>query len=73
MSRRKPTKLGNKILLSDSMGRNRRLEHLLSTLMTDALPHYCPLRQCGPDLEFQRADIDVKKRQNIAERKFHQT
>ncbi|KAJ7792633.1 hypothetical protein B0H13DRAFT_1675711, partial [Mycena leptocephala] len=44
--------------------RNRRLDHLLSTLLTEVLPYYA-LKQRRQELGFEGPDIEVKKRQNI--------
>ncbi|KAJ7779821.1 hypothetical protein B0H16DRAFT_1359575 [Mycena metata] len=47
--------------------RNRRLDHLLSTLTMDVLPYFA-LKQRRQALGFEGVDIEVKKRQNIVER-----
>ncbi|KAJ7112174.1 hypothetical protein C8R44DRAFT_632265, partial [Mycena epipterygia] len=43
---------------------NRRLDHLLSTLLTQVLPYYA-LKQCRQELRFEGPDIEVKKRRDI--------
>ncbi|KAJ7161196.1 hypothetical protein C8R46DRAFT_905421 [Mycena filopes] len=47
--------------------RNRRLDHLLSTLLADVLPYYA-LKQRRQALGFEGVDIEVKKRKDIIER-----
>ncbi|KAJ7511852.1 hypothetical protein B0H11DRAFT_1653261, partial [Mycena galericulata] len=47
--------------------RNRRLDHLLSTLLDEVLPYYA-LKQCRQQLGFEGPDIEVKKRQDIIKR-----
>ncbi|KAJ7749398.1 hypothetical protein B0H16DRAFT_1551332 [Mycena metata] len=47
--------------------RNRRIDHLLSTLLTEVLPYYA-LKQRRQDLGFEGIDIEVKKRQDIVKR-----
>ncbi|KAJ7110913.1 hypothetical protein C8R44DRAFT_633670 [Mycena epipterygia] len=47
--------------------RNRRLDHLLSTLLTEVLPYYA-LKQRRQDFGFEGVDIEVKKRQDVIER-----
>ncbi|KAJ7818247.1 hypothetical protein B0H13DRAFT_1922384 [Mycena leptocephala] len=47
--------------------RNRRLDHLLSTLLTEVLPYYA-LKQRRQELGFEGPDIEVKKRQDITKR-----
>ncbi|KAJ7903943.1 hypothetical protein B0H13DRAFT_1620966, partial [Mycena leptocephala] len=44
--------------------RNRRLDHLLSALLTQVLPYYA-LKQRRQELGFDGPDIEVKKRQDI--------
>ncbi|KAJ6575590.1 hypothetical protein DFH09DRAFT_834273, partial [Mycena vulgaris] len=46
---------------------NRRLDHLLSTLMDAALPYYA-LKQRRQEFGFEGPDIEVKKRQQIIKR-----
>ncbi|KAJ6475882.1 hypothetical protein DFH09DRAFT_1469505, partial [Mycena vulgaris] len=47
--------------------RNRRLDHLISTLTTEVHPYYA-LKQRRQDLGFEGPDIEVKKRQDITKR-----
>ncbi|KAJ7092324.1 hypothetical protein B0H15DRAFT_905686 [Mycena belliarum] len=47
--------------------RNRRLDHLLSTLLNDVLPYYA-LKQRRQELGFEGVDIEVKKRCDVMER-----
>ncbi|KAJ7163665.1 hypothetical protein C8R46DRAFT_829072, partial [Mycena filopes] len=47
--------------------RNRRLDHLLNTLMTEVLPYYA-LKQRRQDFGFEGPDIEVLKRQEISKR-----
>ncbi|KAJ6552240.1 hypothetical protein DFH09DRAFT_1038848 [Mycena vulgaris] len=47
--------------------RNRRLDHLIKTLVDDVLPYYA-LKQRRQDYGFEGPDIEVKKRQKIIER-----
>ncbi|KAF7372258.1 SWIM-type domain-containing protein [Mycena venus] len=47
--------------------RNRRLDHLISTLINDVLPHYA-LKQRRQDLGFEGPDLEVKKRQDVLRR-----
>ncbi|KAJ6551883.1 hypothetical protein B0H19DRAFT_940892 [Mycena capillaripes] len=47
--------------------RNRRMDHLLNTLISDVLPYYA-LKQRRQDLGFEGIDIEVKKRQDIVKR-----
>ncbi|KAJ7270577.1 hypothetical protein C8J57DRAFT_998235, partial [Mycena rebaudengoi] len=47
--------------------RNRRLDHLLSTLINDVLPYYA-LKQRRQELGFEGPDMEVKKRRDIVER-----
>ncbi|KAF7371682.1 hypothetical protein MVEN_00024400 [Mycena venus] len=47
--------------------RNRRMDHLLSTLVTEVLPYYS-LKQRRQDLGFEGIDIEVKKREDIVKR-----
>ncbi|KAJ7134094.1 hypothetical protein C8R46DRAFT_1235275 [Mycena filopes] len=47
--------------------RNRRIDHLLSTLTTEVLPYYA-LKQRRQDLGFEGIDIEVRKRQDITKR-----
>ncbi|KAJ7470044.1 hypothetical protein B0H11DRAFT_1731128 [Mycena galericulata] len=47
--------------------RNRRLDHLLSTLLDEVLPYYA-LKQRRQQLGFEGPDIEVKKRQDIIKR-----
>ncbi|KAJ6496885.1 hypothetical protein DFH09DRAFT_945727 [Mycena vulgaris] len=46
--------------------RNRRLDHLLSTLLNDVLPYYA-LKQRRQELGFEGPDIEVKKRRRIVQ------
>ncbi|KAJ7730820.1 hypothetical protein B0H16DRAFT_1280607, partial [Mycena metata] len=47
--------------------RNRRVDHLLSTLLTEVLPCYA-LKQRQQAIGFEKPDIEVKKRQDIRQR-----
>ncbi|KAJ7739180.1 hypothetical protein B0H16DRAFT_1227623, partial [Mycena metata] len=47
--------------------RNRRVDHLLSTLLTEVLPYYA-LKQRRQAIGFEGPDIEVKKRQDIRQR-----
>lgn len=47
--------------------RNRRLDHLIWTLVCEVVPYYA-LKQRRQDLGFEGPDIEVKKRKNIQER-----
>ncbi|KAJ7306159.1 hypothetical protein DFH08DRAFT_622790, partial [Mycena albidolilacea] len=47
--------------------RNRRLDLLLSKLLTGVLPYYA-LKQRRQELGFEGPDIEVKKRQDICKR-----
>ncbi|KAF7372423.1 SWIM-type domain-containing protein [Mycena venus] len=47
--------------------RNRRLDHLISTLINDVLPYYA-LKQRRQDLGFEGPDLELKKRQDILRR-----
>ncbi|KAJ7290633.1 hypothetical protein C8J57DRAFT_973202, partial [Mycena rebaudengoi] len=44
--------------------RNRRLDHLISTLLNYVLPYYA-LKQPRQDLGFEGPDLEVEKRKNI--------
>ncbi|KAJ7659111.1 hypothetical protein DFH06DRAFT_898626, partial [Mycena polygramma] len=46
---------------------NRRLDHLLCTLVQKVVPYYA-LKQRRQENRFEGPDIEVKKRQNILER-----
>ncbi|KAJ7491811.1 hypothetical protein B0H11DRAFT_1718643 [Mycena galericulata] len=45
--------------------RNRRLDHLLNTLLNEVLPYYA-LKQRRQELGFEGPDIEVKKRQDTS-------
>ncbi|KAJ7282530.1 hypothetical protein C8J57DRAFT_1554562 [Mycena rebaudengoi] len=47
--------------------RNRRLDHLLHTLLNDVLPYYA-LKQRRQELGFEGPDLEVKKRKDIIKR-----
>ncbi|KAJ7900501.1 hypothetical protein B0H13DRAFT_1622372, partial [Mycena leptocephala] len=47
--------------------RNRRLNHLLNTLLTEVVPYYA-LKQRRQQLGFEGPDVEVKKRQDIITR-----
>ncbi|KAJ7468310.1 hypothetical protein B0H11DRAFT_1645644, partial [Mycena galericulata] len=47
--------------------RNRRLDHLIWTLLEAVLPYYA-LKQRRQDLGFEGPDLELKKRQDILER-----
>ncbi|KAJ7079163.1 hypothetical protein B0H15DRAFT_788251 [Mycena belliarum] len=47
--------------------RNRRLDHLLNTLVNGVLPYYA-LKQRRQELGFEGPDIEIKKRQDIIKR-----
>ncbi|KAJ7618887.1 hypothetical protein DFH06DRAFT_909829, partial [Mycena polygramma] len=47
--------------------RNRRLDHLLYTLMKEVLPYFA-LKQRRQDIGFEGVDIEVRKRQDIVKR-----
>ncbi|KAJ7141811.1 hypothetical protein C8R46DRAFT_1200578 [Mycena filopes] len=47
--------------------RNRRLDHLLNTLLTEVLPYYA-LKQRRQDFGFEGVDIEVTKRKDIVAR-----
>ncbi|KAJ6527306.1 hypothetical protein DFH09DRAFT_935698 [Mycena vulgaris] len=47
--------------------RNRRLDHLVSTLVSDVLTYYA-LKQRRQEMGFEGDDIEVKKRRDIVER-----
>ncbi|KAJ6557622.1 hypothetical protein B0H19DRAFT_946092 [Mycena capillaripes] len=47
--------------------RNRRMDHLLSTLITEVVPYYS-LKQRRQDLGFEGIDLEVRKRQEIMKR-----
>jgi hypothetical protein len=47
--------------------RNRRLDHLINTLVNEVLPYYA-LKQRRQELGFEGVDIEVKKRQDILKR-----
>ncbi|KAJ7713668.1 hypothetical protein B0H16DRAFT_1809600, partial [Mycena metata] len=47
--------------------RNRRLDHLISTLVTEVLPYYA-LKQRRQAIGFEGPDIEVRKRQDIIQR-----
>jgi hypothetical protein len=47
--------------------RNRRMDHLLNTLLNDVLPYYA-LKQRRQDFGFEGINIEVKKRQDIVKK-----
>ncbi|KAJ7206519.1 hypothetical protein GGX14DRAFT_306365, partial [Mycena pura] len=47
--------------------RNRRLDQLLSKLVTGVLPYYA-LKQCRQDIGFEGDDLEVQKRRDICAR-----
>ncbi|KAJ7622380.1 hypothetical protein FB45DRAFT_838498 [Roridomyces roridus] len=47
--------------------RNRRLDHLISTLVTEVVPYY-RFKQRRQDIGFEGPDVEVKKRRDIVQR-----
>lgn len=47
--------------------RNRRLDHLISTLVEEVFPYYA-LKQRRQELGFEGVDIEIQKRQGILKR-----